>query len=80
VFVTSRKFDKSLRILPFNQTLDEDGEALLMRHVCNVPRKSLWQCKKANSTAIGFFDKLLLRDFASYLGFANKEITKFSRP
>uniref|UniRef100_A0A915DGK4 DnaJ homologue subfamily C GRV2/DNAJC13 N-terminal domain-containing protein n=1 Tax=Ditylenchus dipsaci TaxID=166011 RepID=A0A915DGK4_9BILA len=37
VFVTSRKFEKALRILPFNQTLDEDGEALLMRHICNVP-------------------------------------------
>ncbi|KAI1707730.1 dnaJ domain-containing protein [Ditylenchus destructor] len=37
VFVTSRKFDKSLRILPFNQLMDEDGEALLMKHICNVP-------------------------------------------
>lgn len=38
VFVTSRKFDRSLRILPFGQFLDEDGEAQLLKHIINVPR------------------------------------------
>ncbi|KAJ1346448.1 hypothetical protein KIN20_001228, partial [Parelaphostrongylus tenuis] len=37
VFVTSHRFDQSLRLLPHGQLLDEDGESQCMRHIIAPP-------------------------------------------
>lgn len=36
VFVSSRRYERSMRLLPFRQLLDEEGETQLMKQIINV--------------------------------------------
>ncbi|CAD5210525.1 unnamed protein product [Bursaphelenchus xylophilus] len=37
IFISSRRYERDLRLLPFKQLLDEDGEAQLLKHIVDVP-------------------------------------------
>jgi DnaJ family protein C protein 13 len=36
IFVSSRRYERSMRLLPFRQLLDEEGEIQLMKQIINV--------------------------------------------
>lgn len=36
IFVSSRRYERSMRLLPFRQLLDEDGESQLMKQIISV--------------------------------------------
>ncbi|CAD5207181.1 unnamed protein product [Bursaphelenchus okinawaensis] len=37
IFISSRRYERNLRLLPFKQLLDEEGEAQLLKQIVDVP-------------------------------------------